>query len=340
MMESDKPAVSRRLALGSGLAALGGGLALSACAATPAATPTTAPTAGGSTAPDVARYKDPVWNREQSARLEAHLNGGRQIYGRATGSVNGVRPGEAVRHLLNFEVFSTTRVVRRTDGQWDRMSKEVVFYLDPKTGRILDEWDNPYSGERVRVVDIANDPYNWVIRDWQGPPALPGADLHNLPEPPPEQKRPFLLHWTDFNEDTVVIEEGGHAYYPNKLDPAKWPRESAGVRVQASELFRYFIRRQDLEDASQDHLKHNGVWIRITPWLPWMLMGQAPGHCLYNGMFTKSDSLDRFNPAVLARVRERYAGYLSAPTSWYGPSLSSLEHYALEQKPAPLTKAP
>jgi len=325
----DGDTMSRRRAMGTGLAALGTGFALAGCAAQ---TPSVAATNARRVAP---RYDDPVWNREQSARLEAHLDG-RQIYGRASGSVNGVRPGEAVRHLLDFEVFSSTRVVRRPDGQYDRMSKEVVFYLDPVTGTILDEWDNPYSGERVRVVDIANDPYNWVIRDWVGPPALPGVNLHDLPEP--AVKKPFLLHWSDFSEDTVVIEEGGHAWYPNRLDPAKWPRESAGTMVQASEMFRYFIRRSDLEDDSQDHLKHNGVWIRITPWLPWMLMGQAPGHCMYNGMFTKSDTLEHFKPAVLARVRERYPQYLSAPTTWYGPSLSSLEHYALEQKPAPAKK--
>jgi hypothetical protein len=320
--------LSRRLALGSGLAALGaglgGGLGLAGCS-------TAAPAAGG--AREAPRYLDPVWNREQAARLQGHLDG-RQVYGRCTGSVNGVRPGEAVRHLLNFEVFSTIRVVRRPDGNYDRMSKEVVFYLDPKTGAILDEWDNPYTGERVRVVDIANDPYNWVIRDWVTPPALPGADLHNLPVP--ADKKPFLLHWSDFSDDTVVIQEGGHAWYPNRLDPAKWPRESAGKMVQASELFRYFIRRSDLEDTAQDHLKHNGVWIRITPWLPWMLMGQAPGHCLYDGMFTSSDTLDKHKPAVLARVRERYPQYLTAPTEWYGPSLSSIEHYANEQKPAPV----
>jgi hypothetical protein len=280
-----------------------------------------------------ARYDDPVWNREQSARLEAHTDG-RQVYGRATGALHGVRPGEAVRHLLDFEVFSTTRVVRRADGNFDRMSREVVFYLDPTTGEILDEWDNPYTQERVRVVDIANDPYNWVIRDYVGPPPLPGTDTHDMPEP--AEKKPFLLKWVQFSPDTVVAEAGGSAYYPNLLDPARWPRESAGKFVQVSEFFRYFISREDLEDPTKTHLPANGVWIRVTPWLPWMLLGETPGHCLYNGMFTSGDTLDFYKPAVLDRVRKRYAQYLTAPEKWSGPSLSSLEHYAKEQKPAPV----
>lgn len=280
------------------------------------------------------RYKDPVWNRDQSARLEAH-NDGRQIFGRAVGTVNGVRPGEAVRVLLHFHVFSAIRVVRRADGHYDRMCRELIFYSDPESGEILDEWQNPYTGERVRVVDVANDPYNWVIRSWLGPPALPGVETRDIPEPLDANRKPFLLKWTDLDAETVVMQSGGHGYYRNHLDPARWPRESSGPMVQASELFRYFIRRADLENAALTHLPHQGVWIRIQPWLPWMLMGAAPGHVIYDGMFTGSDTLDWHPPEVVARVKKRFPNYLTAPDSWYGPSLSSLEHYAQEQKPAP-----
>lgn len=279
-------------------------------------------------------FLDPVWNREQAARLQAHVDG-RQVFGRCSGTISGVRPGEAVRKLFGFEVFSTIRVVRRADGNFDRMSKEVVFYTDPNTGDIFDQWDNPYTGERVRVVDIANDPYNWVIRDWVSPPALPGVDTHNLPTPAAGECKPFLLHWSDFSPETVLVHEGGNAYYPNRLDPAKWPRESAGEFVQATELFRYFIRRTDLDNPRLTRLPHNGVWIRITPWLPWMLMGMAPGHVMYEGEFTAADTTQYHDPRVIARVRARYPQFLEAPTKWYGPSLSSLEHYASEQKPAP-----
>ena len=280
-----------------------------------------------------ARYGDPIWNREQAARLQAHIDG-RQVFGRCSGTINGVRPGEAVRTLFGFEVFSSIRVARRPDGQYDRMSKEVVFYTDPVSGAVLDEWDNPYTGERVRVVDIANDPYNWVIRDWVGPPALPGVETHDVPEP--KDKKPFLLNWSQFGPDTVMVREGGHAWYRNRLDPAKWPRESSGSMVQATELFRYFIRRTDLEDPQLTNLPHNGVWLRITPWLPWMLMGTAAGHIMYEGEFQPADTTDYHSAPVLERVRSRYPQYLTAPKQWYGPSLSSLEHYAQEQKPAPV----
>jgi hypothetical protein len=38
----------------------------------------------------------------------------------------------------------------------------------------------------------------------------------------------------------------------------------------------------------------------------------------------------------MERIRARYPDFLTAPTKWYGPNYSSLEHYAREQTPAPV----
>jgi len=318
----DRPGASRRALLGLGAASLAA--AAAGCAARAPAKPVVAR--------EPVRFDDPIWNREAAARLQADTTG-EQVYGHCSGPVFGVRAGEAVRTLLGFEVFSTIRVLRQEDGSYQRMTKEVIFYTDPKTGAILDEWDNPYTGERVKVVDVANDPYNWVISEFVQPPPVPGVPSDGKAK---HGGKPYLLHWTEFGPDTIVLSEDFNGWYPNKLDPAKWPRESSGPMVQSSELFRYFINRATLEDPTQTHVTHNGSWVRITPWLPWMLMGEAPGHILYDGIFHTTRTLDYYPPGVVERVKARYPQYLTAPTSWYGPSYSSIEHYAMEQKPAPV----
>ena len=93
--------------------------------------------------------------------------------------------------------------------------------------------------------------------------------------------------------------------YPNRLDPETWPRESAGKMIQTSELFRYFIRRADLEDPAKTHVPANGSWVRVQPWLPWMLMGQTPGHVLYDGVFRSYRDTKYFPEPVLERIRSR-----------------------------------
>jgi hypothetical protein len=274
-------------------------------------------------------FDDPVWNREMMARLEGDTAPGRFIYGTATGVVHGVRDGEALRPLFGFEVFSTRRVLRQADGSYQRLCRELVFYRDPVSGELLDNWDNPYSGERVRVVDIANDPFNFVISEFFPDPPSYGGLIKDRPP-----KRPLRLKWELVN-DTVTLDSDIHLYYPNALDPARWPRESAGPMNRVSEFFRYFVRREDAEDPRITHLPHDGVWVRVTPWLPWMLMGTEPGHVLYMGRFTSVKRLGQVSAPVLARIRERFPKYLTAPETWTEPSLSSLENYARTQQPAP-----
>ena len=82
-----------------------------------------------------------------------------------------------------------------------------------------------------------------------------------------------------------------------------------------------------------------GSGARVTPWLPWMLMGTKPGHCLYNTDFAGGPNWDvvpERSKDVLAYVEKHYPQYLTAPDKDYGPSLSSLENYAKTQKPAPV----
>ncbi len=281
------------------------------------------------------RFDDPIWNRETAARLQADTTG-KQVYGHCTGVVCGIRPNEAVRTLFGFEVFSTIRVLRQKDGSYQRMTKEAIFYTDPKTGAILDTWDNPYTGETVKVVDVHNDPYNWIIASTIQPPALPGTVTTGQAVP---GGKPYLLRWSELGEDTILMTEDYHGYYPNLLSPEKWPRESSGPMIQSSELFRYYIRREDLEDPTKTHLPHNGSWVRVTPWLPWMLMGPMPGHIMYDGAFSSASTIERIPEPVLERIRKRYPDYMTAPTKWYGPNYSSLEHYAREQTPAPVKPA-
>ncbi|MDT7836973.1 DUF1838 family protein [Aquabacterium sp. OR-4] len=280
-------------------------------------------------APRPLAFDDPIWNREVSARLEAFADPKKFVYGSVTGVVTGVRDGEKVLPLMRFEVFSTIRVVRQPDASYQRLCREVVFYRSLETGQLMDEWDNPYTGERVKVVDVANDPYNYVISDfYPQPPSYGGLNKETRP------RRPYIRNWRMLDADTVGLESDIHLLYPSAMQPEKWPRESPGKMTRTSEMFRYSIRRSDLEDPTLDNIPYQGVWNRITPWLPWMLMDQAPGHILYAGSMTARQTLEFFPKDVIARVRERHPKYLVAPEKVEGPSLSSLERYALEQTPA------
>jgi hypothetical protein len=308
-------------------------LSLGGAALAASALPVRAAQAATGAAPFVTKmdFADPKWNRDTWARLQGNVDTSQERFGHYFGVVLGVSPNERVRELVGFEGFSVTRLLRLADGSWRKLLREVVLYRDPATGKLLGEWTNPWSGEVVKVVNVANDPFNFTIGEfYPDPPSYGGL---NMEKPP---KRPLLLDWRLVGDDTVLLTTDIHLFYPNALRPDVWVRESSGPMAQVSEMFRYVIRREHLDDPARTSVPYHGTWNRITPWLPWMLLGPRPGHCLYVGNMTAYDSIRYVTPDVVAYVERTMPKFLTAPTEDYGPSLSSLENYIREQKPAPV----
>ena len=199
------------------------GLGLAGLAAMVATAPGAATAKAASKADFVTEinFKDPKWNRDTYARLDADLNPNKEKLGWLKGTAYGVRENEPVRPLFTVEGFSLVRTKRLEDGSWRRMLREIVFYRDLQTGEILKTWRNPYTNEDVRVVPIANDPFNFTIGEFAPePPSYGGL---NTAKPP---RKPFLLDWDHGPDDTLIVRTGIDMIYPNALQPDKWPRES------------------------------------------------------------------------------------------------------------------
>jgi hypothetical protein len=280
-------------------------------------------------------FKNPIWNRDTWARIQGDLNPENERIGYAAGDVLGVVPGQAVKPLCGFETFLATRLIPNEDGSIRRLNKEVIFYTDlnpdPGSRRMVDSWTNPWTKEEVEVVHVANDPFNYTISEWL---ILAPEDFPKDGSKPEMRKIPLMFPWRRVG-DKLVLQTDMHLYYPNALQPEKWPRESSGKMARVSEIFRYWVDAADCENPDLTAVPYVGTWNRITPWLPWMGIGQEPGHCLYAGIMTGSNSWDIVPEHVRKFSEERFPNMLSAPTEDYGPSISSLEYYAREQTPRP-----
>ena len=271
-------------------------------------------------------------NQLAYARIQGDLDFGKQKYFWFKGYGMGVQPNKKITDLMGTSGFGAIRLVQGPDGAIRRMCREVIVYTDLKSGEVLDEWLNPYTNEKVKAVHVANDPFNYLIEDhFPAPPSFGGLNK----EAPP--RIPFRLPWYQHG-GMAEMEIHIHLAYPNALQPDKWPRESSGPIVQASEFFAHHIKVEDLQNEKLTSLDYTGTWNRITPWLPWMLMGQAPGAVQYNCFMGTTKDLEQvLSRNVLDYCHKNYAKYFEAPTEWSDDrSLSSLEHYAKTQKPAPV----
>ncbi len=280
-------------------------------------------------------FTNPIWNRDTWARIQGDLNPENQKIGDVRGVIIGVKPGEKSKELCGFEAFLATRLVPQEDGTIRRLNKEVIFYTNPRTGEIIEEWTNPWTGEVVNVVQVANDPFNYTISEWL---ILAPEDFGGDKKVEP-RKIPLIFPWHQMSPTHLSLSTDMHLHYPNAMNPEKWVRESSGPMVQVSEMMRYCVPIAEIENPELTSVSFTGTWNRITPWMPWMLMGQEPGHTLYVGSMTGGPDHSVISPQALAYAEKNYPQFLNAPTEDYGPSHSSLEIYARTQEPAPPREA-
>lgn len=314
------------LRLGGGIAAAG---SLAACATASETAAIAETVATPELEPIPLQFDNPKWNRDMIVKLQGDMNTEKQKWGWYGGRVIGVRPGEPDRHVCDFEGFSVARMLPLENGAWRKVLREVGFYLDKDTGEVMDTFDNPYTGERVNVVPIANDPFNVTWEEFY--PEPPNYGGLNTERPP---RRPLLLNWREFG-DRVLLHTDIHLFYPSALQPTEWPRESPGVMTQVSEMFSYNIPKTSMMDPTATTIPHMGVWNRITPWFPWMLMDQGPGHMVYVCDFASRETSEGIPQKILDAAKAIDPKYLEAPFEDYGPSLSSLETYKITETPAP-----
>ena len=79
-------------------------------------------------------------------------------------------PGEKDRHIFDVQGINVRQCARFEDETrglgFRSVSREVMFYLDPATGEVLREWENPWTGETVEVIQVHNDPVNSRAPRW------------------------------------------------------------------------------------------------------------------------------------------------------------------------------
>ena len=193
---------------------------------------------------------------------------------------------------MNIRACSSIRD-RRLGRGFALVSREILLYRDIETGEVLRTWENPWTGETVEVMHVANDPVNWEMFET-------GRDG----EP---------IRWTgEVGEDgTWWYRSTFPLWYPN---PLASPYESEiGGTYHATEMFNFFGRTDDLFDGSTPSAKVTVGWARMSDWLPWMKMNGREGIIYMHTAGRKLGSFDELPEIMKREIRENYPEYDSPP---------------------------
>lgn len=204
------------------------------------------------------------------------------------GSIFAIIPGKPRQRLFHIIGVSLGRCEKNEEGIWELATRELTYYLHPETHEMLHTWRNPWTGEEVTVMHVAN---NFVGGRFQGdfPAEVEGDNATFL----------FDLFPT----------------YPNPLAGDERFRDySPQPTYQAAELFKFTVPLPDLLNPHRSTVSWLILsWDRLGPWLPWMKMGDRLGNLIYSACGRKINRLDELPPLLQSEMNTRMPLYKEAP---------------------------
>jgi len=234
-------------------------------------------------------YSIQQFNAKDWVKVRSSLDG-TQTFLTWTGSIYAFVPGEKRKHLFKMVGMSVSRCIGKEEESWDFTSRELTYYLEPSTGEILQRWGNSWTGEALPVMHVANSPVQGHFKG-EFPAQVEG------------------------NSTTFVFDL--FPTYPNPLaeDP-KFADYSPNPTYQAAELFKLTVPTEDLLNSELPSVsKLNLSWDRIGPWLPWMKMGDRPGHLIYSAYGSKVNGFTDLPQLLQNEINTRVPVYKNAPAS-------------------------
>ena len=219
------------------------------------------------------------------------------------GSIFAYLPQKVPRHVFNFIGFNIAHC-ELINGTYYQLSREVSYYLDPLTDRKLDTWKNPYTGEEVNVVHVANDPVNGVSSTAQP---------------------------SSFTESMATIVSDVALYYPNPLYGNESYSDYGGDKeyYEGGEFFKWYYPMESLEKTDTSLEDISTSWSRMGPFIPFMKMGNIEGMVQYscNGQRVKNFESSNLPQWLLKDIDERLPLYKHSPTAYETPNESSLTYF-------------
>jgi hypothetical protein len=204
------------------------------------------------------------------------------------GKIHAFIPNERKKHLFNMVGMSVSRCIPAETDSWNFTSRELTYYLNPKTNEILHNWENPWTLEVLPVMHVANNP---VQGYFQG----------NFPVQVEGDRTTFLF---DIFPN-----------YPNPLaTDNKFEKYSPNPTYQAAELFKITVPTTDLFNSQLLSVSELQLsWDRIGSWLPWMKMGDMSGHMIYSSYGGKINRLEDLPQLLQDEINHRVPLFKKAP---------------------------
>lgn len=214
--------------------------------------------------------------------------------------VYAVQPGGVVP-LVGLRGSESAWWTKVDDSTWVRYSSTLSFFEDLESGQFIDEFRNPLNGHVSKVgvsfIRHKEGEYRTTMGEYYG------SMRKAFPQSYPEE--PIKPSW---NLDAGIVRLRGRSNFPPILRQPTL--ETATLSVRADELF----------DPKVETPPGTTAGFNVRPWEPWLGMGDAPGHVIWQYDGVKLTDVEKLDADYLARARAHTPLFDKSPQFDEGPS--------------------
>lgn len=207
--------------------------------------------------------------------------------------MEGIKYGQVdadVRPLFVIDVGFWFKIANQADGGVVVSSYELVFYRDLDTGKLLSDWLNPYTGEKVAITNRPIGPnQNWYRPDGSLilPTELGGAAV------------------TATNTIGPMLIEGDDVWVHDDYTAAVTP-PGGGAPFRVNDWTTYRGSRAQVLDPAVTNAEASAHAQEVTSWQRWMNMADRPGTMYSRTVGRKVARFDNMPDRYRRTVAERY----------------------------------
>jgi hypothetical protein len=207
------------------------------------------------------------------------------------GTIYGIVGEDAPLPLVRFEGWEVYWVRPLDNGSFELTGHTVSFFSDLESGRMLDTFDNPYTGKRNTVEAAVQGGGAGYGFNYSVDGVRPTRFLEKMPD------KPLRLRWSMVRD---VIWMHTETAYPPGLTPPRKQRQTM------------FARMDDFVDPTILNVPASFASTVFHPFPRWMEMDGRPGHVIWHAAGAKIGSLDDLPEHFRKRLEQDHADRMTA----------------------------
>ncbi|MGJ8563080.1 MAG: DUF1838 family protein [Alphaproteobacteria bacterium] len=239
---------------------------------------------------------DPEDNVELYVKVVGDLKGGRTYLQYET-DVTLIKSHSTPQVLYKIKGIARIDWTKVGPFHYKQRNFDHGLICDAKTGRVIDEYKNPISGEINHPIHYRSGPFNTDVS-----PNVKNGEW-------------FAKPWQS-SGGALWFTESSSGARKNWLSPEEWPMASTGDDVHFWVSSTYLSELEYVSDRSRTSAPMTHLWSFSTPFPPWMLLGDEPGTLIWNWVARKIHKKEDLDPYIVSEIEKRHPHYFNEADPW------------------------